>query len=384
MIKFTEEQIMIQEMVRKLTKEKIAPRAAEIDETAEFPYDIAKIFSDHGLFNLVLPEEHGGIEANSTTLCIVIEEVSKVSPACATAIFTTQAFLNVFAKTGTEQQKKNFYPKFVSGDKIGAFVLSEPNFGSNAASIQTKAILDGDNYILNGNKVFISSGSVADFFLVFARTGPDERAKGISTFIVEKDSPGLSIGKEEKKMGLRGNPFCELIFDNTIIPRENLLKKEGDGWQILTEYGNLMRIWGAASMSLGIAEGAMEYALEYAKERIQFGKPIVAFQAIQFMLADMAMSIEAARSLVYRSSEMIDEGTTSFQEIESLVSMAKCFSTDMAMKVTTDAVQILGGYGYTKDYPLERLMRDAKGVQIFDGTNQIQRLIIARNLIDMN
>ena len=378
---FTDEQKMMQEMVRKLVKDKVAPRAAEIDETDEFPWDIAKIFGENGLLNLVLPEEYGGVNANNTTLCIVIEEIAKVSPACGLTVFTTQALLNVLVRGGNEEQKKRFYPKFASGDKICAFVLTEPNAGSDAASIQTKAILKDDHYIFNGNKIFISTGEVSDFYLVFAMTRPGERAKGMSAFIVEKGTNGFSFGKKENKMGLRGNPTVELIFEDAPVPKENLLGEEGQGWKILIEYGNLMRTWGAASTSLGIAQGALEYATEYAKERAQFGRPIASFQAIQFMLADMAILTEAARSLIYRASWMIDQETEPFSRIEPMVSMAKCFTTDAAMKVTTDAVQILGGYGYTKDYPVERMMRDAKGVQIFDGTNQIQRVIISRNLI---
>ena len=381
MIQLTEDQKMIQQMVSKLAKEKIAPRAAEIDETDEFPWDIAKVFSEHGLLNLVLPEEYGGVNANNTTLCIVIEEISKVSPACALMVFTTQALTNVLVRGGSDEQKQRFFPRFASGDKLCAFVLTEPNSGSDAASLKTKAVLDGDNYIFNGNKIFITTGEVADFYLVFALTGPGERAKGVSAFIVEKGIPGFTFGKKENKMGLRGSPTVELIFEDAAVPKKNLLGEEGQGWKILVEYGNLMRTWGAASTSLGIAQGALDYSSEYSKERMQFGKPIASFQAIQFMLADMAILTEAARSLIYKASWMIDTGVEPFSKIEPMVSMAKCFTTDVAMKVTTDAVQILGGYGYTKDYPVERMMRDAKGVQIFDGTNQIQRVIIARSLL---
>lgn len=381
MIHFTEDQRMIQQMVRKLAKEKVAPRAAEIDETDEFPWDLAKVFGENGLLNLVLPQEYGGVDADNTTLCIVIEEISKVSPASALMVFTTQALTNVLKRGGSEEQRKRFYPKFASADKICAFVLTEPNYGSDAASIQMKAVLDGNSYVMTGNKIFITTGEVADFYLVFARTGPGERAKGISAFIVEKGIPGFTFGKKEKKMGLRGSPTVELIFENAMVPKEDLLGGEGGGWSVLTQYGNLMRIWGAASVSLGIAQGALDYAAGYAKERVQFGQPIASFQAIQFMLADMAMLTEAARSLIYRASWMIDKGTEPFSRIEPMVSMAKCFTTDAAMKITTDAVQILGGYGYTKDYPVERMMRDAKGVQIFDGTNQIQRMIISRSLL---
>ena len=381
MIHFTEEQKMIQTMVRRLVKEKVAPRAARIDETDEFPWDIAKVFGENGLFSLVLPEDHGGINANNTTLCIVIEEIAKASAACSIMVFTTQALTNILVRCCNDEQKKRYYPEFATGDTIGAFALTEPNYGSDAASIHTKAVPDGDSYIVNGNKIFISTGEVAELYLLFARTGPGEKSKGISAFIVEKGTPGFSFGKKENKMGLRGNPLTELVFENARVPKENLLGKEGDGWKLLVEYANLMRTWGAASMSLGISQGALDFAGNYAKERIQFGKPIAGFQAIQFILADMAMLTEAARSLIYRTSTLIDDGTEPRNKIDAMVSMAKCFSSDTAMKVTTDAVQILGGYGYTKDYPLERMMRDAKGVQIFDGTNQIQRIVIARKLL---
>ena len=381
MIHFTEEQKMIQTMVRRLVKEKVAPRAARIDETDEFPWDIAKVFGENGLFSLVLPEDHGGINANNTTLCIVIEEIAKASAACSLMVFTTQALTNVLVRCCNDEQKKRYYPEFATGDTIGAFALTEPNYGSDAASIHTKAVPDGDSYIVNGNKIFISTGEVAELYLLFTRTGPGEKSKGISAFIVEKGTPGFSFGKKENKMGLRGNPLTELVFENARVPKENLLGKEGDGWKLLVEYANLMRTWGAASMSLGISQGALDFAGNYAKERIQFGKPIAGFQAIQFILADMAMLTEAARSLIYRTSTLIDDGTEPRNKIDAMVSMAKCFSSDTAMKVTTDAVQILGGYGYTKDYPLERMMRDAKGVQIFDGTNQIQRIVIARKLL---
>jgi len=381
MIHFTEEQKMIQTMVRRLVKEKVAPRAARIDETDEFPWDIAKVFGENGLFSLVLPEDHGGINANNTTLCIVIEEIAKASAACSIMVFTTQALTNILVRCCNDEQKKRYYPEFATGDTIGAFALTEPNYGSDAASIHTKAVPDGDSYIVNGNKIFISTGEVAELYLLFTRTGPGEKSKGISAFIVEKGTPGFSFGKKENKMGLRGNPLTELVFENARVPKENLLGKEGDGWKLLVEYANLMRTWGAASMSLGISQGALDFAGNYAKERIQFGKPIAGFQAIQFILADMAMLTEAARSLIYRTSTLIDDGTEPRNKIDAMVSMAKCFSSDTAMKVTTDAVQILGGYGYTKDYPIERMMRDAKGVQIFDGTNQIQRIVIARKLL---
>jgi alkylation response protein AidB-like acyl-CoA dehydrogenase len=330
---------------------------------------------------LTLPERYGGGDADVTTLCLVIEEISKVSAASALMVFSTQAVYRVLRVAGNDEQRDRFFLDISAGDKLGSFVLTEPEYGSDAGSLATRAVREGDHYVLNGTKIFITTGSRASYFLVFARTGPGERAKGLSAFIVQRETKGLHIGRSENKMGLRGSVTSEVVFDNMIVPAENRLREEGDGWEILTEVANIMRLWGAASMALGIAEGAFEYALNYARERRQFGKPIANFQGIRFMLADMAMLIESARSLIYRTAALIDGGGGSKREIEMLVSMSKCYASDAAMKVTTDAVQILGGYGYTKEYPVERMMRDAKAIQILDGSNQIQRVVVAKNLI---
>jgi alkylation response protein AidB-like acyl-CoA dehydrogenase len=296
-------------------------------------------------------------------------------------IFSTQSAIRVIRATGNEAQKKKFFTGFSRGDRLGAFALSEPGYGSDAGNLQTKAVLQGDNYIMNGTKIFTTTGDVAHYYLTFVRTGPGERAKGISAFIVEKGTSGFTIGKKENKMGLRGSITTELIFEDAVVPKGNRLGKEGEGWRILTEVGNQMRVWGVASVSLGLAEGAYEYALKYAQQRKQFGRPIADFQAVRFMLADMKIGIEATRSLIWRTAMMIDQNLGSKKEQETMVCVSKCFASDMALRVTTDAVQILGGYGYMKEYPVERMMRDAKATQIIDGTNQIQRVIVSRNIL---
>lgn len=380
-MRLTEEQEMMRDMVRRLTHERIEPVASRIDEEEIFPEESYRAFVDTGLLMLTLPEKYGGGDADVTTLCLVIEEISKVSPASALMVFSTQAVYRVLRDTGSDDQRERFFSDIASGDKLGAFMLTEPEHGSDAGSIATKAVREGDHYILNGTKIFITTGSRASYFLVFARTGPGEKADGLSAFIVQRETEGLQIGRSENKMGLRGSITSEVVLDNAIVPAENRLLEEGDGWKILTEVANVMRLWGAASMALGIAEGAFEFALNYARERHQFGRPIANFQGIRFMLADMAMLIESARSLIYRTAALIDGGGGSKREIETLVSMSKCYASDAAMRVTTDAVQILGGYGYTKEYPVERMMRDAKAIQILDGSNQIQRVVVARNLI---
>ena len=377
----TEEQEMIRQMVRQLVQDKVSPIAARIDETEDFPEECFEAFVENGLFKLSLPEEYGGINCDSLTLSLIIEEISKVSPASALMVFSTQSVIRVIKAAGNDEQKKRFFTGFSRGNRLGAFALTEPGYGSDAGSLQTKAVLQGPNYIMNGTKLFITTADVAHYYLVFVRTGPGERSKGISGFIVEKGTSGFTIGKKENKMGLRGSITAELIFQDAIVPKENRLGKEGDGWRILTEVGNQMRVWGVASVSLGLAEGAYEYAMTYAQERRQFSRPIADFQAVRFMLADMKIGIEAARSLIWRIAVMIDQNQGTKKEQETMVCIAKCFASDIALRVTTDAVQILGAYGYMKDYPVERMMRDAKSTQIIDGTNQIQRVIVARNIL---
>ena len=371
----------LQNRIRALVAEKVAPQAAELDAREEFPQSVYETFRDAGLFKLSLPEDYGGMNADATTLCLVIEEISKASAGTALLVFPTQAVIRTIREVGTEVQKKHFFKDFAAGDKLAGFCLTEPNFGSDAGSLQTRAVLEGDSYIVNGTKTYITLGPHAHYYLVFVRTGPGKRTGGISALVVPRKTPGLTFGRKERKMGLGDSVTSEMVFQNARVPRENLLLAEGEGWRILSRHANPMRVWGAASLALGIAEGAYEAALDFARKRTQFKRKIASFQAIRFMLADMKMSIEAAKSLIYRTAALIDSGEGGARDIETLVSMSKCYASDMAMKVAIDAVQIFGGAGYLKGAPVERLMRDAKAVQIFDGSNQIQRLIVSKNII---
>jgi len=380
MIQLTEEQHMIRDMVRKIAREKIEPRAAEIDETDEFPMDYVKVYKENNLFKMVLPERYGGIEANTTTLCLIVEELAKAYASAPQMLITTGAVLQIISKAATEIQKESFFKRLEEGTQACSFALTEPNYGSDAGSLQTKAVLEGNNYIINGSKAFITTGEAAELHLVFVRTG-GEKTKGISVIMVDKNSPGFHVGKKEKKMGFKGTGTVELIFEDVKVPKDNLIGGVNNGWGLLTDIANMMRAWGAGCTAMGNAQGALDYVLEYTQQRTQFGKPIASFQAIQFMLADMAMLIEAARSLIYRTAYIMDTNGESFKDIETLVCMSKCYAADVGMKVTTDAVQVMGAYGYTKDYPVERRMRDAKSVQIYDGSNQIQRVVVGRNIL---
>ncbi|OIP32708.1 MAG: acyl-CoA dehydrogenase [Deltaproteobacteria bacterium CG_4_9_14_3_um_filter_44_9] len=380
MIQLTEEQKMIRDMVKKIAKEKITPRAAEIDETDEFPMDYVEVYKENNLFKMVLPEKHGGIDANTTTLCVIVEELAKAYASAPQMLITTGAALHILLKAATEAQQERFFKRLEQGTQACSFALTEPNHGSDAGSLQTKAVLDGDYYIINGSKAFITTGEIAEMHLVFVRTG-GEKTKGISVIMVDKNTPGFRVGKKEHKMGFAGTGTVELIFEDAKVPKDNIVGKVNEGWSLLLNIANMMRAWGAGCTALGNAQGALDYVVEYAKQRFQFGKPIASFQAVQFMLADMAILIESARSLIYRSAYVMDTNGESFKNIETLVCMSKCYAADVGMKVTTDAVQIMGGYGYTKEYPVERRMRDAKSVQIYDGSNQIQRVVISRNLL---
>lgn len=382
MLNFTDEQRMMQEMVGKLSREKIASLSQDTDSSGQPSSEILKLLAENDLLKLGLPEKDGGINANFTTTALIVEEMAKVDASTAMIVFVTQSLIQILKQSGSEEQKEYFFSQMSSGDKINAFSLTEPNYGSESASIQTRAILDGDHYIINGTKIFVTNGCIADFILVFVRTGEGERKKGLSAIIVERTTPGFSVGKHEDKMGLRGNDLSQLIFENARISKKNLIGKAGGGWEILMSGGVDMRAYGPGAMAVGLAQGAMEYAIFYAKERIQFGKTLDQFQAIRFMLADMSIAIEAARSLLYRTTALMDSGISDVSSRTRLISSTKCFASDVAMQVTTDAIQILGGYGVIKDYPLEKRMRDAKMIQVFDGTNQIQRLIVANNLFN--
>jgi alkylation response protein AidB-like acyl-CoA dehydrogenase len=381
MIYFTDEQEMIQDMVRKLAREKIDPLTKAADTAGRSSSEILGLLVDNALLKLALPEKYGGIAADYTTIALVVEEMARVDASTAMIIFVTQSLIQILKQWGNREQQERFLSQMTTGDKINAFSLTEPNFGSEAASIQTRAILDGDHYIINGTKIFVTNADIADFILVFVRTGEGERHKGLSALIVEKNTVGFSLGRHEDKLGLRGCDLSELIFKDARIPKDNLLGQPGKGWDILMSAGADMRAYGPGAMAVGLAQGALDYAVEYAQQRVQFGMPLSNLQAVRFMLADMSIQVEAARALLYRTTAIMDSASDKQALRNRLVSATKCFASDVAMKVTTDAVQILGGYGVMKDYPVERMMRDAKMIQIFDGSNQIQRVIVARSLL---
>lgn len=377
-IDLNEEQLMLRDMVRKLAVNEIAPRAAMYDQTHEFPWDNINKMAELGLMGVPIPEEWGGAGCDFLSYIITIEEISR---ACASTgvILAVHTSVGTFPILlfGTEEQKKKYVPKLAAGEYIGAFALTEPNAGSDPSNLSTTARLEGDYYIVNGSKIFISNAGVAGVYVTFVRTDPGSKGyKGITCLLVDKDTPGFSVGKIEEKMGLHADLTGELIFENAHVPKENLLGVEGDGFRVAMALLDSGRI-GIAAQGLGIAQGAFDVALAYAKERVMFGKPIVEHQSIGFMLADMATQIDAARMLVYRAARLKDRGLPLSKE----ASMAKMYATDTAMMVTTNAVQILGGYGYCREYPVERMMRDAKITQIYEGTNQIQRMVIAKNLV---
>ena len=349
----------------------------EYDETGKFPHEIVKILAESDLCGVYIPEEYGGLGGGVFEMSLVVEELSRACGGIALAFAATGLGTYPIILFGNEEQKKKYLPDIAAGQKLAAFGLTEANAGSDAAGIQTTAIKDGDFYVLNGTKQWITNGGEADIYTVIACTDRSKGSRGFSAFIVEKGTPGFTFGKKENKMGIRASTTSELIFEDCKIPKENLLGREGMGFIVAMKTLDRTRP-GVAAQAVGIAQGAMDYALKYSRERIQFEKPISSFQAIQHMLADMAIQIEAARALVYQTCKFIDSGA---KEISKESAMAKVFASDTAMKVTTDAVQILGGYGYMKEYPVEKMMRDAKITQIYEGTNQIQRNVIALEMI---
>jgi len=379
----TEEQEMLRQIVKRLAEDKVSPRAAEIDEKDEYPWDLKELIAEQGLLGAGIPEEYGGTGAGLPSVCLIVEEIAKSSASVSLIVAAQELGMMPILVGGSEEQKQKYLPGIADGDQIAAFALTEPNAGSDAGSVKTKAVREGGKYLLSGQKCFITNGSIADVFTVFATTDPKAGLKGLSAFIVEKNYPGLSIGKKEHKMGIRGSETTEIIFDNCPVPAENLIGKEGDGFKIaMMTLDRTRPVIGA--QAVGIAQGALDYALNYAKERVQFSKPIASFQGIQFMLADMATKVEAARQLVYKAAFLIEsaaQNNVSANEISRFSSMSKLFASDVAMQVTVDALQVLGGYGYMKEYPMERMMRDAKITQIYEGTNQIQRVVIAKNIL---
>lgn len=372
----TEEHEMIRKMVRDFAVNEVAPSAAERDEEERFDMGIFKQMAELGLTGIPWPEEYGGIGSDYLAYCIAVEELSRV---CASTGVTLSAHTSLAGwpvyTFGTEEQKQKYLRPMAQGEKIGAYGLTEPSSGSDAGAMKTTARLEGDHYVLNGSKIFITNGGIADYYVVFALTDPEQKQRGTSAFIVEKDFPGFSVGKKEKKLGIRSSPTTEIIFEECKVPKENLLGKEGEGFKIamMTLDGGRN---GIAAQAVGIAQGALDEAINYAKERNQFGKPIAAQQGIGFKLADMATEVEAARLLTYQAAWLESQGLPYGKES----AMSKLFAGDAAMRVTTEAVQVFGGYGYTKDYPVERYMRDAKITQIYEGTQEVQRLVISRML----
>ncbi len=374
---FTEEQQMIKDLAHKIAEEKIIPVRAELDEKEEFPWSIMKDLAQADMFGLYIPEEYGGLGAGCFENCLVMEELSRACSGVSVSFGASALGAYPILLFGNENQKRKFLPEIARGEKIAAFALTEANAGSDAANMHTLAEKKGNYYVLNGSKQWITNGGEAEVYTVIAMTDKTRGSRGASAFIVEKSVPGFSFGKKEKKMGIRCSSTRELNFDGCKIPKDNLLQKEGMGFIIAMKNLDMTRpIIGA--QAVGVAQGAFEAALGYSRQRIQFGQTISSFQAIQHMLADMATQIEAARALVYSVARMIDNGA---KQISKESAMAKLFASDMAVEVATNAVQIFGGYGYMRDYPVEKMMRDAKVMQIYEGTNQIQRNVIALNLI---
>jgi butyryl-CoA dehydrogenase len=373
----TEEQIMIRDLARQISEEKIVPVRGELDETGEFPWEIMKVLAQSDLFGLFIPEEYGGLGKGCLELCIAVEELSRACVGVSTSYAANALGTYPLILFGSDAHKKKFLPDIAAGRKLVAFGLTEANAGSDASGIQTTAKLDGNEYVLNGTKQWITNGSVADVYTIIAITDRAKGPRGASAFVVEKGTPGFTFGKKENKMGIRASITTELVFDNCRIPRENLIGKEGMGFIVAMKTLDSSRT-GVGAQGLGVAQGAFEEAVKFARKRVQFGHPIISFQAIQHMLADMATSIEAARALIYSVARYVDSGA---KEVSKVSAMAKCFATDLGMKVTTDAVQIMGGSGYMKEYPVEKMMRDAKILQIYEGTNQIQRNVIGQEII---
>ncbi len=371
-----DEQMLI-EAIQEIAREQVAPRAAEIDHTSQFPWDMKELLAQQDILAMLFPDEYGGIGSSELAVVMAIEELARYCATTSLILAVQQLGSLPIMLVGNEQQKSKYLPPLASGEWLAAFGLTEAGSGSDAAAMQTFAVRKSDKYILNGSKRFITNGGLAQVNSIFAITDPKVGTRGISAFIVEKDFPGFSVGRIEEKMGIKGSQTAELIFTDCEVPAENLLGREGDGFKFAMMTLDRTRP-GVAAQAVGISQGALDLALSYAKQRIQFKKPIADNQGIQFMLADIATKVEAARLLVYNAAEMIDRGEPNFGKYSA---MAKLYASDIAMEVTGDAVQILGGYGYMKEYPAERMMRDAKITQIYEGTNQIQRLVIARALL---
>jgi alkylation response protein AidB-like acyl-CoA dehydrogenase len=373
----TDEQRMIRDLARKVARERIAPHAAHYDETESYPEKSMRAIVESGLFGIWVPEEYGGSAMGCLALSLVSEEIAVACAATATQYLDQPLGGLPIVIAGTAEQKKKYLPGLATGEVLAAYSLSEPGAGSDAAGLRTTAVREGDHYVLNGSKQWCTNGDHADVLTVFATVDPRKRAKGVTAFLIDRDLPGFSVGKKEKKMGIRASPTVALHFTDCRVPVEQRLGAEGEGFRIAMQTLDITRP-ATGAMAVGIGQAALDAAVGYAKERQQFGQPIAAFQGIQFMLADMAMQVHAARLMVHHAARQVDAGITG-NTYEA--SMAKCWAGDAAMKVATDAVQVFGGYGYTREFPVERYMRDAKIMQIYEGTNQIQRLIIAKELL---
>ena len=373
----TEEQIMIRDLARQIAEEKIVPVRAELDETGKFPWDIMKTMAQSDLFGLFIPEEYGGLGKGCLELCIAVEELSRACLGVSTSYAANALGTYPILLFGSDDQKKKYLPDIAAGKRLVAFGLTEANAGSDAGGTQTTARLEGNEYVINGTKQWITNGGEAEIYTIIAITDRSKGPRGASAFTVEKGTPGFTFGKKEDKMGIRASSTTELIFDNCRIPKENIIGKEGMGFVVAMKTLDNSRT-GVGSQGVGVAQGAFDEAVKFAKQRVQFGHPIITFQAIQHMLADMATSIEAARAFIYAVARFIDSGA---KDVSKESAMSKVFATDIAMKVTTDAVQVMGGSGYMKEYPVEKMMRDAKILQIYEGTNQIQRNVIGQALI---
>jgi alkylation response protein AidB-like acyl-CoA dehydrogenase len=378
--KLDEEQKMILETVRRIAAKEVAPRAAELDETAGFPQHAIDVFAENGLLTPLLPAEYGGVEISLLLFSMLLEEIAKVCASSALVLIAQADGMLPILHGATDDLKRRFLER-LSGDskQLTAIAATEPSAGSDILSMRTKAVRKGDKYVVNGQKCFITNGSVADFFVLFAYTDPSKGPRGISAFVVEKSFPGLVYGKNENKMGMRGSINSELYFEDMEIPVENLIGEEGQGFANLMKTLSMSRLF-CASQAVGIADGALTQATQYARERVQFSKPIGALSPIQFMIADMAAGVESARLLTREAASLFDERE---KKAGLFAAMAKFTASDTAMRVTTDAVQIMGGYGYMKDYPVERMMRDAKLTQIYTGTNQIMRLVAGRSILEI-
>jgi butyryl-CoA dehydrogenase len=368
----TEEQKMIRDLARKVAQEKVVPVRAELDEKEEFPWELMKVCADAGLFGVCVPEEYGGFGGGVFENCLAVEEMSKGCLGVAVSYAGSSLGAYPILVYGNEEQKRKYLPDIASGKRLAAFGLTEANAGSDAGAIQTAAVLDGKDYVINGTKQWITNGGEAEIYSIIAITDKSKGPRGASAFIVEKDTPGFSFGKKEKKLGIRASATRELVFQDCRIPKENLVAREGMGFIITMRTFDKTRP-GVGAHAVGLAQAALDEAVQYAREREQFGRKIISFQAVQHILADMATHIEAARALVYSAARFVDSDPRDYSKVSG---MAKVFASDVAMKVCEDAVQIFGGYGYMREYPVEKMMRDAKILQIFEGTNQIQRNVI--------